>query len=113
MASVLTITIAGVAYSTANATIKDNSLAISNKLDGRSTCAFTIIDATGLAVFSKGQTVTVADSVLGTLFTGYVNRPKALNLYPNAHISWAIDCIDQTWLADKRTSNALYNTQQA
>lgn len=108
MASTLTVTVAGTPYA-----IRDNSLKITDKVDGRSTCQFTIVDATGLAVFSKGQTVSVVDSVMGTLFTGYVNRPKALNLYPNAHISWAIDCLDTTWLLDKRTSNSIYNTQQA
>lgn len=106
--STLTITIAGTAVP-----VKESSLKISGKIDQRTTCTFSVMDANGAYAFSKGQPVVVSDSVLGTLFTGYINKPKAINYYPSAYLQWDVDCVDQMWLADKRTSNSIYGNQQA
>ncbi len=108
MSSTLTITVSG----TPIAFIQD-SLKISQKINTRTSCTFTILDTLGTAVYVKGQPVVVSDSVLGVLFSGFVNKPVAINLYPNPHRLLTIDCLDQVWLADKRVSNTIYNNQQA
>lgn len=104
----MTVTIAG-----STVAIKETTFSLKDKIDERTTCTFTIEDLTGTAIYSKGQTVSIVDSVLGTLFTGYVNDPIATKLYPSSAQEWQIDCIDQGWMLDKRTSNKLYNNQYA
>lgn len=106
--NILTATIASVGYA-----IQNNSLKFSDKVNQRSTCSFTLVDAAGTASFSKGQPVVISDSVLGTLFSGFVNKPKANVLYPNASRRWTIDCLDQIWCADKVVSDIVYNNQPA
>jgi hypothetical protein len=104
----LTITIAGSPVS-----FVEKSLKVSAKVNQRSSCTFTVLDTSGTAVFRKGQSVVVSDSVLGVLYAGFVNKPKVKNLYPNRHNLWTIDCVDMIWLADKRSSNSLYVNQYA
>jgi hypothetical protein len=91
--------------------IKEGSWKLTGQVDQQDRCVFTVIDAAGTASFSKRQPVVVSDSVRGTLFTGYINKAKAQNLYPNAHRTWAIDCSDQMELPKKRTSNKVYANQ--
>ena len=104
----MTATIAG-----ASVGIQNASFGTEDRIEERTRCSFTVIDLTGTTTFSKGQPVTITDSALGTMFTGYVNQPKATVLYPNPGRLWAIDCIDETWLADKRTSQKSYKNQFA
>jgi len=106
--SILTISISNTPYP-----IKESSLKISGKIDQRTTCTFDVIDANGTFIFFKGQPVVVSDSVLGVLFTGYIHNPGAQNLLPTATIDWTIDCVDQMWLTDKRSSNIVYGNQQS
>lgn len=108
MPNILTVTVASTGVAIANNTWK-----LSDKIDQVSSLNFTIVDSTGANTYSKGQPVVASDSVYGTLFTGYLNKPKANNLYPNTTRKWACDCTDQTWLAAKRQSTSVYNQQQA
>lgn len=103
-----TATIAG-----ASVAIQNPTFGTEDRVEERTRCSFAVIDLAGTTTFSKGQPVTITDSVLGTMFTGYVNQPKATVLYPNPGRLWAIDCIDETWLADKRTSQKSYKNQFA
>lgn len=108
MASILTVSIANNTY-----LIKDNSLSIGDAIDQPKACSFQIEDPAGNGAFFKGMPVTITDSVKGVLYTGYVDKPAAVNLYPNAYRQWQTACLDQTLLAMQRTSNSIYNTQPA
>ena len=88
-------------------------LSIQTKLDERDRATFTAVDTTGTAIFSKGQKVTITETVAGTLFTGYVNKAKRLNLVPNPFVWWDIDCLPPQYALDKRTSNRQYTNQYA
>ncbi len=88
-------------------------LSIQTKLDERDRATFTAVDTTGTAIFSKGQKVTITETVAGLLFTGYVNTAKRNNLVPNPFVSWDIDCLPPQYALDKRTSNRQYTYQYA
>lgn len=103
--STLTITIAG-----SSVTILEDTLKISQKLDERWDCAFTVSDLAGTAFYSYGQRVVVTDSTLGVLFSGFiatVKQDKSNTLFGTA-TEHQITCVDNRHLADKRTSNLLY-----
>ncbi len=104
----MTATIGG-----ASVDILEQTWQLSDKVDEQSRCSFTVLDPTGNASFSKGQPVVLTDSVQGVLYKGYVNKPKAVKMPPNAHRMWSIDCIDNVYLAMKRTSNKAYINQYA
>lgn len=103
--STLTITIAG-----SSVTFLEETLKISQKLDERWDCAFTVSDLAGTAFYSYGQRVVVTDSTLGILFSGFiatVKQDKTNTLFGTA-TEHQITCVDNRHLADKRTSNLLY-----
>lgn len=99
--STLTVTVGGSAQ-----TIQENSLKITSRVDDKDKAVFTIKDDTGILTFQKGQTVKITDSVLGTLFSGYINKPTCTNLFPSATNMWSVDCVNHFYVAAKRaTSN--------
>ncbi len=89
------------------------TLSIQTKLDERDRCRFIAADPTGTAIFFKDQKVVITETVAGTLFTGYVNKAKRLNLVPNPFVWWDIDCLPPQYALDKRTSNRQYTNQYA
>ncbi len=89
------------------------TLSIQTKLDERDRCRFIAADPTGTAIFFKDQKVVITETVAGTLFTGYVNKAKRLNLVPNPFVYWDIDCLPPQYALDKRTSNRQYTNQYA
>lgn len=95
----VTVTIAGSAVA-----IRETTLNIKKRVDDKDTCTFTLVDSTGTLAFSKGQTVSVDDNVLGNLFTGYINKPTATNLYPNATNLWSMDCVNKFYVAAKKST---------
>lgn len=106
----LTITIAG------NQVVFDeDSFKISQKLDERWRCQFTVLDYAGTQQYSYRQQVVVTDSALGTLYAGFIVDVKQdkSKMYPSPGIEHQIDCIDMRALVDKRTSNWFYANQQA
>lgn len=103
----VSITIAG-----STVTFDEGSFQLQLKADERQQCTFTVIDYTGTLFFSRGEQVTVTDPTLGLLYTGYivdVAQDKS-NTYPDPTIEHQISCVDNLYLADKRTSNLLYST---
>src|SRR5579859_2081603 len=100
-----TCTIGGIAY-----TMIEDQHDLTNALDERQRFKCDIIDYTGLAHFVKGQQVVVTDPVLGVIFNGYINSDKEVPQYPSGAILHTIDCIDQHYLADKRTYTRTYPT---
>lgn len=104
----ITVTVAGNPVS-----IAEGSFNLDDRIEERTRCSFTVIDLDGTTTFSNKQPVTVTDSTLGERFSGYVNQPKAIVLYPNPARMWTVDCVDQTSLADKKTSKKTYKNQYA
>lgn len=98
--STLTVKISGVSQQ-----IIDNSLKIRSRVDDKDSCVFTVRDDTGTLAFTKGQPVSVDDSVLGNLFKGFINKPTCTNLYPNATNLWSMDCVNQFYVAAKKATS--------
>lgn len=107
MTNILTVTIAGSSVS-----IREGSFKLTQRVNDKDTCNFTVLDATGLLTFNKGQTVIVSDSVLGTLFQGFVNKPTSTNLYPNVANEWSIDCVNQFYVPAKETTISQTGTKK-
>ncbi|OLD64077.1 MAG: hypothetical protein AUF65_00435 [Chloroflexi bacterium 13_1_20CM_50_12] len=104
----LTVNIAGNTYNIRN----DGSFKWSSKIDERSTCDFVVRDDNSAFTFQKGQQVTVSDTLQGTLFTGFVNTSQINKLPGNNTMRYhTVSCIDNHFIADKRTSNRVYNNQ--
>lgn len=99
MTNTLTITISGNAVQ-----VIEGSLQLKSRVDDKDSCTFTVRDDSGTAAYSKGQPVVVTDSVLGKLFTGFINKPTATNLYPNATNLWSMDCVNQFYVAAKKAT---------
>ncbi|BCL83168.1 hypothetical protein ccbrp13_56330 [Ktedonobacteria bacterium brp13] len=88
------------------------SISRPDQIDQKTTCTITVIDSAGTAFFERGQPVTITDSILGTVFTGFVHNPQMTLLYPSVEKMWTIDCIQKgDYLSAKRTSNKTYNNQ--
>lgn len=104
----LTASISNTVYPVLNTSysLKDNS-------DETSDMSLTIYDANGTYSFQFGQPVTVTDTFEGVKFTGYASKPKAVKYEANNAISWTIDCVDNHFLATKKTSNRIINNQYA
>src|SRR5947209_5998760 len=106
----LTVNIAGSTYNILN----DGSFKLSSKIDERSTCDFVIRDDNSAFTFQKGQQVTVSDTLQGTLFTGFVNTSQTNKLPgPSSMRFHTVSCIDNHFIADKRTTNKTYTNQYA
>lgn len=99
------LTIGGIAY-----TFIEDSYDQTNTLDERQRLQADVIDYAGTAHFVKGEQVVVTDPVLGVVFNGYLNTDKEVPQYPSGAILHSIDCIDQHYLADKRTYTRTYST---
>lgn len=91
----------------------EGSLSISETLDQRSQCQFTVWDATGTQHYVYGQPVQVVDAIEGLLFSGYVHDSQETNLPPNPALLSVVSCIDQHYLADKRVSQSDYSNLYA
>lgn len=89
----------------------EGSLRLSDRTNQRRSYQFTIRDDSGTALYKKGQPVQFNDSVLGTVYSGFLHAPKANNLTPNLVNLWTSDTVDMLWLADKRSSNSVYTNQ--
>jgi hypothetical protein len=104
------------------ATIANTTVAVfrdspssTDKVDEQTDFSFTVIDLAGTAVYTKNQPVTLTDTVDPTfIYSGFINnKPEATSLYPQPGRMWAIDCRDQTWCAQKRSTQKIYKNQQA
>jgi hypothetical protein len=83
--------------------IKEQSLQLSQTVDQRSTAQFVVEDAAGTGNYRPGQFVQITDTVLGVLFSGYINDVQSLRLYPAVNREHTIQCVDMHYLADKRS----------
>src|SRR5436305_7814173 len=85
----------------------EKSVQVKQTIDGRSTCQFTVKDLDLLNHYQDGQPVTLVDSNMGTVFTGYVYDCEETNLYPSTTILSAITCVDAEYLPGKRYYSGL------
>src|SRR2546423_2764454 len=108
-ATTLTLTIAGSTYP-----ILHGSFKLSTKIDETSELDVTVIDVNSAWAFQKGQQVSLSDTSQGTLFTGFVNTSQ-INKVPGSNTAryHQLVCIDNHFIALKRTSNRVYNGQYA
>src|SRR6185369_1643762 len=104
----LTASIAGTTYPVLNTTY-----GLDDKVDERSTVRLTIFDANNTYSFQFGQPVTISDTLEGIKFTGFVAKPVAVKYNANAALAWQLDCIDNQFLAGKKTTNRIVNQQYA
>jgi len=105
----LTVTIAGSTYN-----VLGGSFKLTSNIDETSSCSFTVRDDSSAFAFQKGQQVTVSDTLQGTLFTGFVKSSKITKVPGNNTTRFhAVSCIDNHFLADKRTTNKVYTNQYA
>ncbi len=93
--------------------VLEGSPNLQDRIDQRTQFSLTVIDQVGTALFEKGQPVTITDSILGVLFTGFVNQPSCQLLYPSTQKLWTLACVDNTSLLDNPTSNKTYTNQFA
>lgn len=95
------------------------SLSVQNGLERRSTASFVIVDEAGTGTYQKGQPVEIFTNwpippFIHPLFSGYINGVKRKRISPvDSKLFWAIDCIDNHYLADKRIAAEAYTTQTA
>lgn len=104
----LTASIAGTIYPVLNTTYS-----LDDKVDERSTVRLTIYDANGAYSFQFGQPVTISDTLEGIKFTGFVAKPAVVKYNANAALAWQLDCVDNQFLAGKKTSNRIITNQYA
>lgn len=103
----VTLTIGGT-----QVTFIEDTLDITQSLDERQRLQTDVIDYTGSLHFVKGEQVVLTDPVLGVMFNGYLNSDQEFDIYPTGAIRHTIDCIDQHYLADKRTYTHTYDSPQ-
>ena len=96
----LTASIANIAYPVLNTTYT-----LDDKVDERSTLQLTILDANNTYSFLPFQPVTITDTLEGIRFTGFVAKPIATKYDANNALSWQLACVDNEFLAGKKTSN--------
>ena len=88
--------------------VKDSSFKATNQIQQRSTASFIVEDA-GSNHYTNGMPVVVSDSILGTLFAGFIDSDDENNLLPNANNEITIQCKDYHYLADKRRVTSDYS----
>lgn len=103
--STCTVTISG-----SSVTLQEGSLQITSRVDDKDKATFTVIDSSGTLAFNRGQPVRITDSVQGLLFSGYINKPTATNLYPSATNMWSMDCVNKFVTAAKKAAKPTSST---
>lgn len=104
----LTASIAGTIYPVLNTTY-----GLDDKVDERSTVRLTIFDANNTYQFLFGEPVVISDTLEGIKFTGFVAKPVSTKYKANAALAWQLDCMDNQFLAGKKTTNRIINNQYA
>jgi len=83
--------------------VKEGSFQEDDSINAVSTLAFKVRDDAGTSHFSKGQPVSVTDSVTGLSYTGFVSAAIEDRVSPNTLIITDIGARDNHYLAEKRT----------
>ena len=104
----LTASIGGTIY-----LVKNGSYQLSDKVDTRSTVSLIIRDDAGSYIFQFGQPITITDALEGVKFTGFIQKSTDTKIAAQPTIWHSLDCMDNHFLADKRTSNRVYTNQYA
>lgn len=109
-ATTLTLTIAGTTYDILN----DGNFKLITKIDESSELDLTIRDNNSAFLFQKGQQVTLTDTLQGTLFKGYVSTSEITKAPGPSSLRYhQLVCIDNHFIALKRTTNKTYTNQYA
>jgi hypothetical protein len=101
----LTCLISGVSYPIKN----DSHLIIEDTLEVRATLKVTIVDMNGTYSFQRGQPITITDSDLGQLYSGYVSTDDQTKYGPaSSAVDHVITAFDQQYKADKQANKINY-----
>jgi hypothetical protein len=103
-----TIQIAGTTYD-----IKEGSINFHPQIEQRTKLTFTVLDPNNAFNFTKGQQITLTDSASTISFTGTVFTSVKYRIGTGNFRQHDIDCNDMHQTADERTTNRIYNGQNA
>src|SRR5690625_1871786 len=92
--------------------ILKNSLNISDVLEERSTCSFTVIDEGGRNHYKKGQPVEIVENGY-LIFAGVIDTPREQKVTPGGDLYHDITAADWHYLADKRIVARAYENTTA
>jgi hypothetical protein len=93
-----TLTIGGVVQK-----VKVDTLKLEETIDGRSLLNCTLEDPTGAYHIQHRLPVLLTHSTRGVIYRGFVDKPREENLLPNPNNEIQLVCIDEHYLADKRS----------
>jgi hypothetical protein len=103
----ITITIAAASHT---AYLRAGSLSISDTLNARNTCRFTLIVPTIATLPAIGAEVVISNGAT-VVFSGTLDNTTATHLAPpNAAIAVECECVDHNTLADRRLVAEVYET---
>lgn len=89
------------------------SFQIYDAIEQRSTASFVVVDRTGIATYQKGQLVTITSDG-NAQFNGFIESVKRNRIAPKSDtIYWAVRCIDNHYLADKRLAAEVFTNKTA
>jgi hypothetical protein len=83
--------------------VYEGSFELDDSINNPSTIMFRVRDDAGTSHFTKGQPVSITDSVSGLQFTGFVTAAVEDRVSPQTLIKTDISGRDNTYLAQKRT----------
>lgn len=95
------VTIAGTLVS-----IKEGSLSITDRTEGRSVASFTVLDPTGASHYAGNETLSIRDWDSTLVFAGFIDTVREIRLAPDGYLIHEIACKDNWYLADKRVVNS-------
>jgi len=81
--------------------IRKYSRMVELRIEARSIAEFTVVDVEGILSYSKGQAVTINDSV-SRIFGGFIDTVETFAMSPAGGLFHHIVCVDNHYLADKR-----------
>jgi hypothetical protein len=93
--------------------IKDNSIKRPASIDNGKSCSFTVVDATGMASYTKQERVRLFDANGVCRFSGYIQSAKLNNLNPSMVNTIDITCYGSKWIADKDYIKTDYENELA
>jgi hypothetical protein len=93
--------------------VLNTTYGLDDKVDERSAVRLSFFDPSASYAFQFGQPVIITDTLEGVKFTGFIMKPVATKYDANAALNWTVDCVDNEFLAGKKTSNRIITNQFA
>lgn len=103
----LTFTIAGIDKTSL---VQVDSLSITDELNSRNTCTFSLLDTIGAYRPAIGAAVAIADGAT-KYFTGTIDRIVELQLMGTSTLAYSVECVDYNQVCDRHLVAAVYENQ--